>query len=63
MPEKTKKYSMKIPKNLKDLFQEYIDKNPDLGFTTVSQFLLFVLQQKAYEIKKELDKLKESKNK
>ncbi len=58
MPDKTDKYSMKIPKNLKDLFQEYIDKNPDLGFTTVSQFLLFVLQQKAVEIKKELNKIK-----
>ncbi|MFW9971076.1 MAG: hypothetical protein ACFFDF_12855 [Candidatus Odinarchaeota archaeon] len=56
MPDKTEKYSMKIPKTLKTLFQEYIDKNPDLGFTTVSQFALFVLQQKAMEIKKELDK-------
>lgn len=46
---------MKIPKKLKDLFQEYIDKNPDLGFNKVSQFALFVLQQKAVEIKKELD--------
>ncbi|MFW9990212.1 MAG: hypothetical protein ACFFC3_16345 [Candidatus Odinarchaeota archaeon] len=58
MSDKTKKYSMKIPKQLKDLFQEYIDKNPDLGFTTVSQFALFILQQKAVEIKKELDRSK-----
>ena len=59
MSDKTEKYSMKIPKKLKELFQEYIDKNPDLGFTKVSQFALFILQQKAVEIKKELDKFKE----
>ena len=53
---------MKIPlkklnmKELKKLFQEYIDKNPGLGFTKASQFALHVLQQKAIEIKKELDK-------
>ena len=55
MSEKSDKYSMKIPKKLKDLFQQYIDKNPDLGFNKVSQFALFILQQKAVEIKKELN--------
>jgi len=60
MSDKTEKYSMKIPKKLKDLFQEYINKNPDLGFNKVSQFALFILQQKAVEIKKELDKNKKT---
>ena len=53
MSKKTDKYTMKIPKELKNLFQEYIDKNPGLGFSKVSQFALHVLQQKAIEIKKE----------
>ena len=60
MSDKTEKYSMKIPRKLRDLFQEYIDKNPGLGFNKVSQFALFVLQQKAVEIKKELDKNKKT---
>lgn len=50
------KYTMKIPAELKDLFQEYIDKNPGLGFRKVSQFALHILQEKAIEIKKELKK-------
>jgi len=50
------KYTMKIPAELKKLFQEYIDKNPDLGFRKVSQFALHILQEKAIEIKKELKK-------
>ncbi|UCC20412.1 MAG: hypothetical protein JSV62_03745 [Promethearchaeota archaeon] len=55
MSDITEKYSMKIPKKLKDLFQAYIDKNPGLGFTKVSQFILFTLQEKAVQIKKEID--------
>lgn len=50
------KYTMKIPAELKKLFQEYIDKNPDLGFRKVSQFALHILQEKAIKIKKELKK-------
>jgi len=50
------KYTMKMPAELKKLFQEYIDKNPDLGFRKVSQFALHILQEKAIEIKKELKK-------
>ena len=52
----TEKYTMKIPAELKELFQNYIDKNPDLGFKKVSQFALHILQEKAIEIKKELKK-------
>lgn len=54
MSKKLEKYTMKIPVELKKLFQEYIDKNPGLGFTKVSQFALHILQQKALEIKKEM---------
>ena len=50
------KYTMKIPAELKKLFQDYIDKNPDLGFRKVSQFALHILQEKAIEIKKDLIK-------
>jgi recombinational DNA repair protein RecR len=55
MSKKADKYTMKIPKELKNLFQDYIDKNPGLGFKKVSQFALHILQQKAIEIKKELE--------
>lgn len=48
------KYTMKIPIELKDFFQEYIDKNFELGFSKVSQFILYLLQEKVIEIKKEL---------
>ncbi|MHA1232414.1 MAG: hypothetical protein ACTSPQ_17420 [Candidatus Helarchaeota archaeon] len=50
------RYTMKIPRELKEFFQQYIDKNPDLGFKTVSQFALHILQQKAFELKKEMEK-------
>ena len=50
------KYTMKMPAELKKLFQEYIDKNPDLGFRKVSQFALHILQEKAIEIKRGLTK-------
>ena len=41
---------------LKDFFQKDIDKNFELGFSKVSQFILYLLQEKAIEIKKELKK-------
>ncbi len=43
---------MKIPVQL---FQEYIDRYPGLGFTKVSQFALYIIQQKTIEIKKEFE--------
>jgi len=48
------RYTMKIPRDLKDLFQKYIEKNPGLGFNKVSQLVLHILQEKAFELKKEL---------
>ena len=41
------KYNTKIPRKLADLFQEYIEKNPQLGFNKVSQYILYVLQENA----------------
>lgn len=56
---KDSRYTMKIPRELKDFFQDYITANPELGFATVSQFSLHILQEKAMELKKELDRTKE----
>lgn len=44
------KYTIRIPENLKILFQNYIDKYPSLGFDKVSQLVLHVLQREAKEI-------------
>jgi len=49
------RYTMKIPRELKDFFQDYIKSNPGLGFNTVSQFTLHILQDKAIELKKEIN--------
>ena len=50
------KYTLKVPKELKELFQQYIDQNPELGFRKVSHLLLHIIQEKAIEIKSELEK-------
>lgn len=47
---------MKIPRDLKNFYQDYIDKNPELGFNMVSQLALHILQEKAFELKKEMEK-------
>lgn len=43
-------YTMKIPRELADFFQEYIDKNRRLGFRTVSQYILYALQNHAKDL-------------
>jgi len=43
-------YSMKIPKELADLFEEFITKNRNLGYRTISQYILHVLQDHAKDI-------------
>lgn len=47
------RYTMKLPRDLKDFFQEYLDENPGLGFKKVSQYALHILREKALELKKE----------
>ena len=44
------KYTLKVPQELADFFQKYIDDHPELGCTFVSQYLLHVLREKAEEI-------------
>ena len=62
MPKKTRKdydyYTLNIPNELRILFEAYLVKNPNLGFKSVSQYLLHVLQGKAEEIIQNNPKLK-----
>lgn len=44
------KYTLKIPIELKDLFQKYIERNPSLGFKKVSRYILHLLQNEANRI-------------
>ena len=43
-------YNMKIPRELADLFQEYIENHPQLGYRTISQYILHILQDEAKKI-------------
>ncbi len=62
MPKKTRKdydyYTLNIPNELRILFEAYLVKNPNLGFKSVSQYLLHVLQGRAEEIIHDNPKLK-----
>ena len=40
-------YTMKIPQELADFFQKYIDNHKELGYKFVSQYVLHVLQDHA----------------
>ena len=48
-------YNMKIPRELADLFQRYINEHEELGFRKISQFVLHILREEA---KKLIDKMK-----
>lgn len=50
------RYTMKIPRDLRDFLQKYIKENPELGFNKVSQLALYILQEKVFELKKEMEK-------
>lgn len=43
-------YNMKIPRELADTFEKFIEKNPELGYRKISQYILYILQQHAREI-------------
>lgn len=47
------KYNLKIPQDLADFFQNYLDEHKELGFTFVSKFLLHVLQNEAKRLMEE----------
>ena len=54
MPKKARKdydyYTLNIPNELRILFEAFIVQNPNLGFKSVSQYLLHVIQGKAEDI-------------
>jgi len=55
-------YTLNIPNELRILFEAYIAKFPNLGFKSISQYLLHVLQMRAEEIIKsnpDLSKIEE----
>lgn len=62
MAKKTRKdydyYTLNIPNELRILFEAFLIKNPNLGFKSVSQYLLHVLQGRAEEIIHDNPKLK-----
>jgi len=45
-----KKYDLKIPRELFELFKEYIETHKELGYSTVSQYLNELIRQKAHKI-------------
>jgi len=48
-------YNMKIPRELADLFEKYIEKNKELGYRTISQYVMEILRKEA---KKIIDEIK-----
>ena len=46
-------YTMKIPGDLRELFDKYIKKYKTLGYRNVSQYLLHIIQEEAKRILKE----------
>ncbi|MGV9141682.1 MAG: hypothetical protein ACOC1X_01955 [Promethearchaeota archaeon] len=53
-------YSLKIPNELRVLFEKYIEKYKYLGFKNVSQFILHICQEEARKILKENPELTDS---
>ncbi|MFX1366786.1 MAG: hypothetical protein ACFFCE_05805 [Promethearchaeota archaeon] len=66
MPKKTRRdydyYNLNIPNELRILFEAYLLHHPNLGFKSVSQYLLHVLQNKAEDLIKENPELKKIDN-
>ena len=62
MPKKTRKdydyYTLNIPNELRILFEAFLVNYPNLGFKSVSQYLLHVLQERAEVIIQDNPKLK-----
>lgn len=48
MPKK--KYDLKINYELFEVFRDYLNENPQLGFRSVSEFLNSILRQRAIQI-------------
>jgi len=57
----TDKYNLKIPLDLVDFFQNYLNEHKELGFTFVSKFLLHILQNEAKKLMEKMHEKKEEK--
>lgn len=51
-------YTLNIPNELRILFEAFIVQNPNLGFKSVSQYLLHVIQGRAEKIIRDNPELK-----
>jgi len=49
MPRK-KKYGLKLNYELYEVFRNYLNKHPELGYRSVSEFLNEIIRDKAKEI-------------
>lgn len=47
-----KKYDLKIPYSLFEQIDQYIEDNPELGYTSVSQYLNEMVRQEVKRIRK-----------
>ncbi|KKM58309.1 hypothetical protein LCGC14_1549620 [marine sediment metagenome] len=43
--KKAEKYSLKIPKAFYDIYSKYIKEHSELGFNTVSQYIIDLLRR------------------
>lgn len=50
----SKKYTLKISKEMADIIQRYIDRHPELGYRSVSEYITELIRTNVKEIKKEL---------
>ena len=54
--KKTEKYSLKIPKAFFDIYDKYIRNHPELGFSTVSQYITDLLRRDIRKISEKSNK-------
>lgn len=47
---KEKKYGLKISKEMADIIQKYINKHPELGYRSISEFLNELIRDKVKKI-------------
>jgi len=55
-------YTLKVPNDLRELFEKYIEKFPNLGYKKISKFIIHLLEKEATKIVKthpELDYYKD----
>ena len=52
---------MKIPRELADFLEDYIKKNPQLGYRKVSQYILHIIQDHAKKLTNFREKVSDQK--